>query len=356
MAISPFRKVLIVASATWIAFAALAANAQAPVTGPSGGRREFSDTSRKNSGPTPLRAGAPKDASSRRLIRMRGVRSWGYQLQGLSVEAAAHSPYDLLVVDATTGTDGNRPLSSGDVARLQRKPDGGRRLVVSYLSIGEAEDYRSDYFSPEYMTEDAPDWLGRENPEWKGNRTVNFCHEGWQRSILGDDDGRSVYNSVEFSPLYRLIELGFDGVYLDRADVYREVSEACPQGAAGMTAFITRLAQHARRRSAEFLVILQNAEELVLNRDLLTVIDGIAKEDLFYGADHGQAENSRGMITSALRYLRLARSAGRPVLVVDYVQSPERIGAFVRRSRAEGFLPYVGPRDLSQLWVLGRDF
>ena len=48
--------------------------------------------------------------------------------------------------------------------------DGSRRLVISYLSIGEAEDYRPDYFTKEYLEEEAPDWLMHENKNWKGNR------------------------------------------------------------------------------------------------------------------------------------------------------------------------------------------
>jgi hypothetical protein len=74
-------------------------------------------------------------AQAERLARITGVKSWGYQLNGLSIEEAARSPYDLLVVDATTGlaraNRSRRRRSSGSSA-----PDGGRRIVVSYLSVG----------------------------------------------------------------------------------------------------------------------------------------------------------------------------------------------------------------------------
>jgi hypothetical protein len=110
------------------------------------------------------------------------------------------------------------------------------------------------------MTEDAPDWLMHENKDWKGNRLIRFCNEGWQLTILGDEDGRNVYNSIDPSPLYRLIELGFDGIYLDRVDVYSEITGECSNGARKMVDFIARLGTHARKRNPQFMVILQNAE------------------------------------------------------------------------------------------------
>ncbi|MBS0244023.1 MAG: endo alpha-1,4 polygalactosaminidase, partial [Proteobacteria bacterium] len=284
-----------------------------------------------------------------RIKRISAVASWGYQLHSLSLADAAASPFDLLVVDATKGIGSDGAFRREDVARLKSKPDGSKRLVVSYLSVGEAEDYRPDYFSPEYMSEDAPDWLGKENPAWKGNRLIAWCSPGWQATILGDEDGRSVYNSIEPSPLYRLIELGFDGIYLDRVDVYGEVEKQCPEGARGMVKFIARLAAHARKRAPGFLVILQNAEELVQHQVMLDTIDAIAKEDLFYGSDYSQKPNGTDTINEALGHLRKVKASGRPVFVVDYLLGSTAKVDFLRRVRQEGFVPYVGPRDLGQL-------
>lgn len=307
--------------------------------------------------PIPVDLGTdPVKAQADRLRRVNSARSWGYQLAGLNIDEAARAPYDLLVVDATTGLGADRHFRPEEVARLKRKPDGGARVVVSYLSVGEAEDYRPDYFTPEYLTEDAPDWLGHENPQWKGNRIIRFCQEGWQRTILGDDDGRNVYNSIEPSPLYRLIELGFDGIYLDRVDVYSEVKKDCPDAERRMVDFIARLARHARKANPNFIVILQNAEELVQHRKMMDTIDAIAKEDLFYGADYGQRLNDAGTIRSSLSHLKAVRAAGRPVFVVDYLTGRDARADAKRRIIEQGFIPYIGPRDLGRLWLPGRDF
>jgi uncharacterized protein (TIGR01370 family) len=201
-------------------------------------------------------------ARARRAGVIGSVKSWVYQLAGLDVTRAAGSPYDLLVVYATTGVGDGGALHPSDFARLKRTSDDRRRLVVSHLWIGEAEDYRPNYFSIEYLEEDAPDWLMRENPQWKGNRIISFCDWGRRRTILGDYNRRNVDNSIEPSPLNRLVELGLDGVYLDRADVYSEVGKACPDAARRMAAFAKRLAVHVRRRNPDIFVFLPNAEVL----------------------------------------------------------------------------------------------
>lgn len=303
----------------------------------------------------PITAPSGSLALAERLRRLAGVRSWGYQLAGLKLEEAQRSPYDLLVVDATTGLASGRHFRPGEVEALKQKPDGGRRLVMSYLSVGEAEDYRADYFSEEYMEEDAPDWLRKENPDWKGNRVIAFCHEGWQRTILGDETGRNVYDSIQPSPLYRLMELGFDGVYLDRVDVYREVGKDCPDAEQKMVDFVVRLAAHARKKNPHFMVILQNAEDLLQHRRMVDAIDAMAKESLFHGWGAQRAKDP-GSVKWSLDRLNIAKTAGRPVFVVDYAKGRAAAETSVRRITEQGYIPYIGPRALDSLWLPGKNF
>lgn len=308
---------------------------------------------------TKTQLAAPGKAAAQqkqRLSDMSAVRSWAVQMQNLDVATAAAAPADLIVVDATSGVSGGRALTADEVTSLKRKPDGGKRIAISYLSIGESEDYRPDYFNSEYMTEDAPDWLLKENSRWKGNRLIRFCKEGWQRTILGDDDGRNVYNSLDPSPLYKLIELGFDGVYLDRVDVYSEVQKECPDAAAKMVEFVARLAAHARKKNPNFIVILQNAEELLTNPKMVEAIDAVAKEDLFYGANHNERENDASMVDGILANLAFAKAAGRPIFVLDYLHDANLRATDKAKIEARGFIPYFGPRKLDQLWLSGQQF
>jgi cysteinyl-tRNA synthetase len=70
------------------------------------------------------------------------------------------------------------------VSQLKRKPDGGRRLAISYLNIGQAEDYRT-YF-PEIWKSRPPSWLIGADPEgWAGNFPVAYWNPEWQDILLG---------------------------------------------------------------------------------------------------------------------------------------------------------------------------
>ncbi len=295
-------------------------------------------------------------AQAERLKRINAAKSWGYQLSNLNIAEAAASPFDVLIIDATMGVAPGRKILPAEVEKLKKKPDGSRRLVISYLSVGEAEDYRADYYAAEYMSEDAPDWLGPENRKWKGNRVAHFCHEGWQRTIVGDDDGRNVYNSLEPSPLFQLLELRLDGIYLDRVDVYTEVAKECPDGANKMVDFVARIGTQARQRDPHFMLVLQNAEELTRNPKMIEAIDAAAKEDLFYGVDHSENINPAGDIKSSVEYLKAVKARGRPVFVIDYLTAPAKKTDSKRRSLEQGFIPYFGPRELDKLWYPGRDF
>ena len=85
-------------------------------------------------------------------------------------------------------------------------------------------------------------------------------------------------------------------------------------------------------------------------------IDAIAKEDLFFGAGHEQRENDAGMVKTILSNLAIAKRAGRPVFVLDYVNDAHRRAIDKARIEAEGFIPAFGPRKLDQLWLPGTHF
>lgn len=113
--------------------------------------------------------------------------------------------YDLLIIDLFyNGTE----LTPGEVASLKSKLDGGERLVVSYMSIGEAEDYRY-YWMPDW-TVGSPPWIAAENPNWEGNYKVRYWDPEWQGIIYGNND----------SYVTKIIDTGFDGVYLDIIDAF----------------------------------------------------------------------------------------------------------------------------------------
>lgn len=110
--------------------------------------------------------------------------------------------YDLLIMDYFFGDD-NQEFNTTEVEQLKQKANGGTRLVVIYMSIGEAEDYR--YYWNESWTVGSPEWIEAENPEWEGNYKVQYWNSEWQGIIFGNENAY----------LDKIIDAGFDGVYLD---------------------------------------------------------------------------------------------------------------------------------------------
>lgn len=121
------------------------------------------------------------------------------------LDALESTDYDLLILDLFYD---DIALTAGEVADLGQKQSGGERIVICYMSIGQAEDYR--YYWSESWTSDPPSWLGGEDPDWPGNYFVEYWNSDWQTLIFGD----------EGSYLDRILDAGFDGVYLDRIDAF----------------------------------------------------------------------------------------------------------------------------------------
>jgi cysteinyl-tRNA synthetase, unknown class len=278
-------------------------------------------------------------ASETRRARLAAVKSWGYQLRQIVPAEIAVSPYDLMVIDYSNDRRFYMewPLPPADVAIMKARPDGGRRIMLSYLSVGEAEDYRN-YWQWEWLEAptNRPSWLGKENPEWEGNYPVKFWEPGWQAMMFG---GPEKY-------LDSIIRAGFDGVYLDRVDVYGEWAKVNPKAELEMIKFIERLTAYARRLNPEFIIIIQNGEELVRHAAVRKVIDGVAKESLFYGLNGPDVANPEPEIDYSLGHLRTARKAGGLVLLVEYAKSEAARVAITKRANSEGLPVLITHRDL----------
>lgn len=310
--------------------------------------------------------------------RLAGVRSWGYQLQNVDPAAIANSPFDLVVVDfSKDGTEAAR-FTPEDIRAMQRKPDGSRRHVLAYMSIGEAEEYRF-YWDDKWVEAAplmpvvgppagvastppaaavaigqpktvriprlfAPSWLGRENPRWPGNFLVRYWYDDWQNLIMHHSD----------SYLSRVIAAGFDGAYLDRIDAFYETKLDTRFAIEKMVDFVVEFAEIARQRKAGFVIVPQNAEELLKEPRYLAAIDGVAKEDLAFGLNDDGKPNDLDKIARGADKLRIARDAGLPVLVVEYLSEAEQMTVADTLLGSFGFVPYFAPRKLDALVVRAK--
>ncbi|RKX76801.1 MAG: hypothetical protein DRP87_10905 [Spirochaetes bacterium] len=280
---------------------------------------------------------------------------WLYQLQNADPKEISGTEFDVLVIDySRDGTESGR-YSRGEMEML--KTGVVDRQVLAYLSIGEAEDYRY-YFDSSWVSaitgqpgEKAPCWLGRTNPDWKGNYKVQYWSEEWQ--------------SIVINYLDKIIDDGFDGVYLDIIDAYLYWSDPGnregftiteEEAALRMINLVKRIAYHARvtRGRGGFLVFPQNGEAILQfdtgtgglkADDYLNTINGIGSEDLYYNGTVSVKPESTQYRQS---FLDMIKSASKKVLVVDYVDDGsqkksnlERINSFRERAIGDGYYPYA---------------
>lgn len=143
------------------------------------------------------------------------VNDFVYQLQDMDLTAIGDTEFDLVITDySLDGSEENR-FTADQITSLKKSP-GGPKLVLAYMSIGEAENYRW-YWNESWDADNdglpdkgAPSWLGPSNPDWPGNYKVKYWETGWQSIVYGSST----------SYLDKIIEAGFDGVYLDIIDAY----------------------------------------------------------------------------------------------------------------------------------------
>lgn len=266
------------------------------------------------------------------------VQDWHYQLQEVKPDRIAVSRAGLAVVDPAPDSDAERFTP----VQVRRMKMGNRRRIVAYLSIGEAESYRP-YFDGAWVdashrtTAAAPPWLDRLNKDWAGNYKVRYWDPAWQ--------------AIVFAALDRIVADGYDGVYLDIVDAYEYYG---PDGASGldrataereMVAFVKAIAARARAKNPRFLVIPQNAADLVRNPDYLQAISGIGVEDTWYNDDEAQELDHTARVLAALAKVR---AAGKLALAIDYMTSEAKGADFARRARALGIVPFAGVRALDR--------
>jgi cysteinyl-tRNA synthetase len=302
------------------------------------------------------------------------VDNWGYQLQGLNgapqnVDLLVSASHDLLVIDSSRdGTNSGR-FTVDEVARM-KDGMGGRSVVVSYISIGEASDFR-DYWDKDWtttgkatgkLTDAAPDWLGPVNPDWPEGRKVRYWDPDWQDTM---------FNDKKTGDFDAIVKAGFDAAYLDIIDAYYFWGAEVPKGArqAGdpvnqkqaaqrMVDFVVALTEHARKTNPDFFVIPQNGAWILndLGNDsarrkaYLDVIGGIAVEDLYYRGDKDENNPLKPDKETIAILKRDFIDKGIPVFVVDYISGSDRVAAFNKMVLADGFIPFAAPeRDLDRL-------
>jgi len=128
-----------------------------------------------------------------------------YTSRQLFLNALAATSYDVILIDYFYNEE---EFTRQEISSLKIKNMGGKRLVIAYMSIGEAEEYR--YYWKDEWESDPPSWLKEENRDWEGNYKVEYWDPDWQDIIYGSSG----------SYIDKIVDKGFDGVYLDIIDAF----------------------------------------------------------------------------------------------------------------------------------------
>jgi cysteinyl-tRNA synthetase, unknown class len=291
--------------------------------------------------PAPVSA-KPKSTPVSGAVRAGPINAWAYQLADIAPDAIANLPVDLCVIDYSADGEDSTAFKVADTDRMKTKPDGGRKLLISYMSIGEAEDYRYYWQTSWGTAKTRPAWLDDLNPDWEGNYKVRFWDPAWQGVIFGSPN----------SYLDKIIAAGFDGVYLDIIDAFeywRDEKPERPSAADDMIAFVTAIANYARARRPGFWIIPQNGEALLEDAAYRKVISAQAKEDIFFGQDGDGRANKRGDIDDCLDNLKFARDSGLPILAIEYLEDGKKVSEAQTKLASVGCTATFGPRDLATI-------
>lgn len=289
------------------------------------------------------------------------IQWWMYQLQGFEDENAlielARTEYQMLVIEPGDDFKEEPYRTKYMLERLKLTPTGKKRLIFAYINIGEAEDYRS--YWKENWTVGNPDFLISTDPDgWSGNFPVAYWKEEWKNIWVGDS------NRIQ-----KLVNLGFDGVYLDWVEAYDDETVrniALSQNVnpeLEMLNLIQAIKNTGKAKNPEFMVIAQNAPYLIDYDSIKykNCVDAIAVEDTwFHGSSNANwfdevagdlpnSESNKGSTAGKLKqYQKFIRNKI-PVFSVDYCVNRENADKVYSEAVRKNLIPLVTRVSLSKL-------
>lgn len=225
--------------------------------------------------------------------------SWLVQYQNINIDNIIKSGYKTIIIDySKDGSDAHR-FTKHEIAKL--KKNGIR--VISYLSIGEAEDYR--FYWKKSWYKNPPKWIKYENPNWKGNYKIEYWNKEWENII--------------YTYLEKILEVGFDGVFLDVVDAYKYLDSNINDNAEKMIKLIEKISIYAKYQNPNFLIIPQNAEDLLKydnKNKFLNSIDGVGVESLWFYKNKLQ---NKDITAYRLNFLKQLQSKGKFIYIIEYI-------------------------------------
>lgn len=211
-----------------------------------------------------------------------------------------------------------------------------RRTILGYVSLGEAEAYRSDYTKL-----DAAGVLIKPNPLWRDHSVVDLRKDEWVAHLTD-------------VVIPQVIAHGFDGVMLDTVDSPLALEADDPGQFSGMADAAIRILRTLRVRYPQLTIMLNRGYEILpaVSHDINLVL----AENLSTDWQPGTAKPTPVPRAEYLQTLDTIKSTVRraphlKVYTVDYWPEADLEGCrrIYRSMRAQGFVPYVGSIDLQSI-------
>jgi len=229
-------------------------------------------------------------------------------------------------------------ILDGDSIGLLSDADKRGRLVLAYLSLGEAEEWR--WYWREVR--DKP-WVLPENPAWAGDHFVDPRSEEWRRLVV-----RRI--------AARLIAKGYDGFLLDTLDTVDFLLDQHPLRYEGAARGMVGIVRDLRRRYPQAVIVANGGFSFI--EGFAPYVNAVMLEGVrstWAGAEK-HARRRRPDETAWIdARLRRAKALGLPVLALEYVdRNDAKAAAEVEREvRALGCIPFLGQKHLD--WFPGRE-
>lgn len=269
--------------------------------------------------------------SSAQALTLQEAHNWAYLLDDVSpskIKSIQDSNLDMIVIQPFMKVHGKEVrISKETIAALKHKANGGTRIVISYLAAGEAENYR-EYWKKSW-NKNKPSFIVRQNPKWDGAYLVKYWTKEWHNIVLRQ--------------LEPIKDAGFDGVALDSLDSHYEFGdkEINKQRMIDLVADI-------RNNFPKGIILAHNAEDLAAYSRYVHLVDGIVKEDLFFGikTDY-DAANTKDQVWWAKKYLTSAHKNGKVIFVIEYLKKPKNVAYARQEINKLDFRPYFTTRELN---------
>lgn len=234
--------------------------------------------------------------------------------------ADTFKPYHVIAFDR----DNHPPLAT------LISPD---RVLLGYISLGEAETYRSNY-----QTVQDKNLILATGDEWKGNPIIDTRNPEWAKYVLD-----------ELIP--EILKQGFDGIMIDTVDSIIWLENTYPGKYPGLKKAMVGLIKsiHIRypamkimlNRGFDILPMVAGDIDMFLAESTLTTLN--AESKTFYFLPTKEREDYLRKLYDAQR-----KAPRLKIYTIDYwdMKDVENIKRMYHEQRRAGFLPYVSTMDL----------